>query len=235
MQKLLLLCAAVLLLASCAKDHTVNPVNSKPSFKLSLSPVINVVPNNTWKQVLGGKGLITFAYMANDTVTASTIKDSVSLKDIAAYKHDGLAGNYNISLGTVSTAVADTFVRFNAQTQNIAIDKDQAISLPATTTDGVITIDKSLIKARTTPTFTDAKTAVVYKMGLANGYYFLYAKDATAGRLNFTETTSGDVFLKDLTVAAQNWYDISVVLNKTNAISISQHAFNLNGFSGKVQ
>ncbi|WCT10972.1 hypothetical protein [Mucilaginibacter jinjuensis] len=235
MQKLLLLCVAVLLLGSCAKDHTVNPVNSKPSFKLSFAPVVNGIPNTPWKQVLGGKGLITFAFIANDTVTASTIKDSVSLKDISTYKHDVLAGAYNITLGTVSAAVADTFIRFNAQAQNITINKDQAISLPATTTDGVITISKSLIKAGTTPTFTDAKTAVVYKLGLANDYYFLYAKDATAGRLSFTETTSGDVFLKDLTLAALNWYDVSAVLNKTSSVSIAQHAFNLNGFSGKVQ
>jgi hypothetical protein len=235
-KKISCLIAFAIILSGCTKERAANPNPQNPLVEISLAPILNDSPaSNAWTQVLGGKAAISFQMSATDNLSASNIQDSVSLKDIATYKHDILAGNYTITLNRTNTIPADTFIRFNAQVKDLSINKDQAISLPATTTDAVITVSKSLIQDKAIPTFTDAVTGTAYKFRLANGYYYVYVKDASTGRMTFTEATSGDIYWKDITVAAQNRYDITLVPNKTNAVNIKKQALDFKGFLNNVQ
>jgi len=224
-KNLLFLCVATMLYSSCTKDNAVNPTKNN-TFKVSLAPNIRDDANSDWQQVLGGEANIQFAALSSDTLSAGTVKDSLNLKSINGYSRQLVAGAYNVTLATESTAVADTFIRFSALANNVAINKDQAISLNATTTDGVITISKSQVDSTIMPTFTPAGAATALNFGLANGYYFIYVKDATTGRINFTTATTGDLYLYDITVSALNQYDISAVLN-TNNVSVHRHLFRL--------
>jgi hypothetical protein len=217
---LFILFATVIICNSCSKEHSTNP--AKNLFKVSIKPAVNAI-DSAWQQVLGGEALISFI---PDTVNVSPIKDSLNLKSIASYNRQVLAGTYNISLSTESTAVADTFIRFNAQLNNFLINKDQAISFPATTNDGVITINKSLIAALTVPTFIPAGTNTVYNFGLANGCYFIYVTGASTGRITFAEVTSGYIYMNDLTITAMNQYDLSPILNTSGAV-VHLHPFHL--------
>lgn len=236
MKKIFPLIAIAIILSGCIKDRATNSNASNPLVEISLAPVLkDAAASNTWTQILGGKALILFQMSATDNLSASTIQDSISLKDIDTYKHDVIAGNYSITLSRTNTTLADTFIRFTAQVKDLPITKDQGISLPAITTDAVITVSKSLIQDKAIPTFTDAATGTIYKFGLANGSYYVYVKDASTGRLTFTDTTTGDIYWKDITVAAQNRYDISLVPNKTSAIVITKQALGFKGFLGNVQ
>jgi hypothetical protein len=212
-----ILLAATIVYGSCSKSRIVSPVRNK-SFKVTVTPDVSNIANSTWQQVLGGEAIIQFTAENSDTLSASPVSDSLNLKNISAYSKQLVAGTYDITLATESTAVADTFIRFNALINGVAINKDQTISMNAATTDGVITISKSLIDTATTPTFTPTGTTTPYNFGLANGYYFMYVKDAGSGRITFNEATSGDLYLKDITVSALNQYDISVILNASDVI-----------------
>jgi hypothetical protein len=220
-----ILFATAALCVSCSKEHSVKPSNNNV-FKVSIIPSVDAITNSTWQQVLGGEALINFTFANTDTLSALPIKDSLNLKNAASYNKQVLAGTYNITLKTESTAVADTFIRFNAQVNNLFINKDQAINFAATTTDGVITISKSMIDTLTVPTFTPTGTSTALNFGSANGYYFIYVADATAGRITFTESTSAYQYMKDLTVSALNQYDLSPILN-TTSIAVHLHHFNL--------
>jgi hypothetical protein len=212
-----------ILYTSCAKDQTLNPVKNN-LFKISLTTPFANNANSAWKQILGGEAIIQFYALPSDTLTASVIKDSLDLKNIAIYNKQLTAGNYNITLNTKSTAVADTFIRFNAQANAMKVNKDMSINLTATSSDGVITISKNQISNLERPTFTPTGTSTVYQFGLANGYYFIYVKDAVNGRIKFIEATTGDLYLKDITISATNQYDISAILHST-AISIRSNHF----------
>jgi hypothetical protein len=226
MRKILLFfCASVILYSSCSKDHAVTPAKNN-LLKITLLPNVNDAANGTWQQVLGGEAQIQFVALSSDTLSASSIKDSIKLASINTYSKQLVAGAYNITLATESTAVADTFIRFSAQAKNLTINKDQAISLNATTTDGVITISKSQVDTTVMPTFTPAGATMALKFGLANDYYFIYVKDTTTGRITFTAATTGDLYLDDITVSAMNQYDITAVLN-TNNVSVNRHLFHL--------
>ena len=221
---LLFLCAIAILYSSCSKDHVVNPKNTL--FKVSLFPKINDNAASTWQQVLNGEALLQFSALSNDTLTASAVKDSLSLKSISTYTRQLVAGTYNITLKTESKAVADTFIRFNAQAQNFVVNKDQAISLAATTTDGVITISESQVMASFKPTFTLSGSTTAINFGLANGYYFIYVTGASSGRITFTSATAGDLYLTDILVNALNQYDITAVPN-TIGVVVHKHLFHL--------
>jgi hypothetical protein len=221
-----ILCAtAMLLYSSCTKENS--PALVKTSFKITIKPSTAAIINSTWQQVIGGEALITFTPVNNDSLTISTNTDSLNLKNVAVYSKQLFAGTYNVALNTESKAVADTFIRFSSQVPNLAIKQDQAITFPATTNDGVITISKSLIDSTTVPTFIPAGASTALKLGKANGYYFIYVSDTVTGRIVFTELTSGYTYMKDITVSAMNQYDLMPVLN-TTSITVHLHAFNPN-------
>ncbi len=217
--------AIVVIYSSCTKDHAVTPAKTN-SFKVSFKPSVEDVVNSSWQQVLGGEAYVGFTFQGADTLNASVVSDSLNLKNIATYSRLLLAGTYNITLATKSTAVADTFIRFNAQVNNFLINQNQAISLTATTNDGVITISKSMIAAGTVPTFTPAGTSTALNFGFANGYYFIYVTGNTTGRIAFTEATTGNQYLQDITVSSLNQYDLSPILN-TSGVAMQLHHFNL--------
>ncbi|MDB5087955.1 MAG: hypothetical protein JWR09_1949 [Mucilaginibacter sp.] len=220
------LLAVAFIYSSCTKDHSITPAKNN-SFKISFAATLNTVAVNTWEQVLGGEAIVQFTPENSDSLSLSSKKDSLDLKNISTYNYQLVGGTYTISLSTKSTSVADTFIRFTSEVKDFAVNKDQTISLPATTNDGVITISKSTIDSTVMPTFTPLGTTTPINFGLANGYYFLYIKGATTGRLTFTEATTGDLYLKDLKVTAGNQYDISATLNTIGAIVIHSYPFHL--------
>jgi hypothetical protein len=211
-----------MLFAGCSKDHSASPFKNN-LFKVSITKPFATEPNGTWAQVLGGEAAIQFNAIASDSLTATAINDSINLNNIAAYKKQLIAGNYNISLQTKSIAVADTFIRFSAQANAVLINKDMPISLTGTSSDGVITISKKQVINSKRPTFTPAGTNNAYQFGLANGYYFIYVKNAITGRVIFTEPSTGDSYLKDISVSAMNQYDISAILHTTSISVRSNH------------
>ncbi|WP_114940899.1 hypothetical protein [Mucilaginibacter endophyticus] len=220
MKKLLLfVCAVAMFCFGCSKNNGALPL-PKNTFEISLSRpfVVVTTPDDTWIQVLGGKGFIQFDAAGSDTLTAASIKDSVNLKDIAGYKKQLTAGNYDIALKTKSEAVTDTFIRFTAGASHIELNKDKQVSLTANTNDAVITISKKQIDNSARPVFMPAGTDKMYEFGLANDYYFIYVKGATSGRIKFTEVTTGNLYLKDITATATFHYDISAILNATGVV-----------------
>lgn len=225
-KQLFALFAVALIYSSCTKDHSINPTKNN-SFKISFASTLSAAAVNNWEQVLGGEASAQFTPKNSDSLSLSAVKDDVDLKNIASYSYELIGGTYDISINTKSTAAADTFIRFTSVVKDFAVNKDQTITLPATTNDGVITISKSIIDTTVMPTFTPAGTGVAQNLGLANGYYFIYVKGATSGRLTFTEVTSGNLYLKDLKVTANNQYDISAKLNSLGAIVIHSYPFHL--------
>jgi hypothetical protein len=223
MRKTIFVLIIAIIYSSCSKDHSVNPVK-KNSFNVSFS--IDAA-SSTWQQVLGGQANLSFTAKGNDTLTASSLTDSLDLKNIGAYSKQVIAGTYDIALKTKSTAVADTFIRFTSQAKNVVIDKAVAISLAATTTDGVITISKKLVDSTTVPTFTATESGKVYNFGVANEYYFIYVTGSKGGKITFTEATTGDLFIENLTVSALNQYDLTATLTKTGAVVVHAYSFKL--------
>lgn len=225
MKKILpLFFAVIALVSSCSKEQSITPVKNN-LLKISLATTFsNATTNITWQQVLGGKAIVTFTAVGTDTLTVSPIKDSLDLKTITAYTKQIIPATYNITLNTTSSAAVDTFIRFNASVNNLVFNQAKTVSLTAITNDGVITISKSIIGTNAAPTFTPAGGTAVYNFGLANGYYFMYVKGAVTGRVRFIETSSGDIFLQDLTVNALNQYDISAVLNTSYSASAHAHS-----------
>ncbi len=217
---LTIFCIGIILYSACSKQRPVSPV--KNSFKISINPGISYGATSTWQQVVGGEGIITFTPSNTDTLSA--VSDSLSLANVASYNKQVFAGTYSIGLKTKSTAIADTFIRFNAVVNNLLINQDQAISFQATTADGVITINKSLIDTTVIPTFTPAGSASPSIFGKAKGYYFVYVSGNTTGRITFVDATTSYTYLKDLTVNAMAQYDLSPVINKTDVV-VRSHSF----------
>lgn len=157
-------------------------------------------------------------------MTLSSISTILNLKNATSYKQQVIAGTYDITLNTQSTAVADTFIRFMSRANGVAINKDETVELAATTTDAVITISTKLIDSTVTPTFKSGNQTT-YNFGKVNGYYFLYAKDATSGTIAFS-LSNGYQYMKDLTLRAMNQYDLIPLPNSYGNLSITPHAFN---------
>lgn len=216
--------ASAVICSGCSKNHTEIPANSK-TFKVSFKLAVNAVVSSTWQQVLGGQASIGFAAKNNDSLTASSLTDDLDLSKLSTYTKPVIAGTYDVSLKTKSTAVADTFIRFNALAQNVVINKDVAINMPATTTDGVITISKKLIDSTTVPTFIPTGTNTTYNLGVANGYYFIYVVGSKGGKVTFTEASSGDLFIANVTVAANNQYNLTAIVTKTGSVVKHTYAF----------
>ncbi|HEX8377121.1 MAG TPA: hypothetical protein VF602_04840 [Pedobacter sp.] len=227
MKTLLLSLSLFFFLAGCTKDESVNPYPTK-QFKVSFVPSVSNNFSTDWQQVLGGKASLEFNAKTSDTLSSSALKDTIELKTITTYRKQLATGKYDIMLKTQSTAAADTFIRFTAEVKDFQVKAEGAISLAATTVDGVLTINKSLIEAGSRPTFIPAGSTTALSFGLANGYYFVYVKGGESGKLTFTEAGSGDEFMKNLTITAMTRYNL--VPTRTSKAPL---VFNLNRFSLK--
>lgn len=230
-KNLFLLFAIVLIYGSCSKENSINP-NKRNSFKIAFLAPLDAIANSTWQHVLGGEATLQFAVKNVDTVSVSSLSDSLNLERISTYNKQLLGGTYDISLNTESKAAADTFIRFSASVTNFLINKDQTISLPASTADGVITIAKSFVDPTQRPTFTPAGSTTPINLGFANGFYFIYVNGSSAGRITFTEATTGDLFMKDITVSAMSQYDLLPQLNSTG-VRVNAYPFRLSANSSR--
>jgi len=226
LKKLLPLFAALAIIYSgCAKDHVIDK-QKDISYNVSIAPSFNYAVNGGWQQVLGGEADIQFKPENSDTISFSSIKDSLDLSKIATYSWPLLQGIYDVSLSTNSKNIADTYIRFSAQQTGVVVNNNTTINLSATTNDGVITINDGFIASNTVPTFTPSGSTVAKNMAIANGYYFIYVSGASTGSLSFTEKTTGNLYLANITVAAMNQYDVSPVID-TSTISIHKNLFHL--------
>ena len=217
----------VILLAGCSKKELVNPSQEIRQFKVSFVPGVAKTFDANWQQVLGGKATIEFSAKASDTLTASSLRDTIELKTLKSYTKQMAAGKYDITLKTESTAAADTFIRFDAEVKDFHVKADGAIGLSAITTDGVITISQTLIQAGSRPTFIPAGSTSILNFGLANGHYFIYVKGGESGKITFTEATTGDEFMKNLPVVALTRYNLLPVLSSKAQWVFSQNRFSI--------
>ncbi len=214
----------VIMYYSCSKDNSVR-TTAKNTYKVSVAPVVSSTVNSSWQQVLGGKAALTFAPVNADSLTLSGVNDSLNLNTISIYNKHVIAVTLNLTLQTQSKAVADTFIRFSAQAKNIVINKDQTLSLAATTFDGVVTIKRDFVDSLTVPTYVVDGSTDVQNFGLANGYYYIYVKGSASGKVTFTETTTGLDYIKVLTVSALNQYDLSPIIGPHGAVKVQSFAF----------
>ncbi|MDN3549293.1 hypothetical protein [Mucilaginibacter aquaedulcis] len=220
--KLSIACTLVLaaIFSSCSKNHIDKPVNNT-LFHVSLSPVIKTANDVTPTQILGGKALLTFTSVKNDSLSISELKDTVVLSNALLSKQVS-SGTYNITLQTISTAPVDTFIRFNAQVKDLAVHQDQTISLNANTSDGVITINKNAISTSIPPTFILSGSAQPFNLGSNGNYYYIYVKGSVTGKITFYDAAN-NVYMKYITVDAMTQYDILPNL-QTGALAVSKHA-----------
>jgi hypothetical protein len=220
----LIFATVILSSSSCTKDNPTIPSQAR-QFKVSFVPGIAGTFSTDWQQVLGGKASLEFSTKNSDTLTVSSLKDTIELKTIAAYRKPLRAGKYDIIIKTQSIASADTFIRFNAEIKDFQVNADGAIRLLATTSDGVITISKTLIQTGSQPTFTPIGSTTALNFGLANGYYFIYVKGAESGKITFTEATTGDEFMKNLTITAMTRYNLLPTLSSKVSWAFNQNRF----------
>lgn len=206
--------------AACKKD-TVEEILGR----ITIEKVSNIPFNDTpWQHVFGG--IAGVEYIRNST---EVIKDSLDLSQLATYQKTLELGTYDVKLTTKSTATADTFIRFSAELKGLVVDKGHAISLSATTTDGLVTISKDFVKDNTTPVFsTSDALAGSYKMGQANGFYFIYVKGGQAGKVSFISRETDDPISKELTVDKLNHYNLVVMTNGSSSISVVLEKFAYN-------
>jgi hypothetical protein len=171
--------------------------------------------NSTWKNVVGGNLALEFDLKDAKDSVSSRIKDSTDLKNISTYAKIVDKGKYdiNISAGNPS-AIADTFLRFKGQVKSYTVDNKEAVSLTVTSNDGLITIDQKFIKDKTIPTFKADAGPAVYKLGLSNGFYYLYIKNGVQGAISFVSKETGQLVSKRLSIVTLNQYNMAVVANK---------------------
>ncbi|NEU09367.1 hypothetical protein GZH53_13665 [Flavihumibacter sp. R14] len=212
----------VSLLFSCKKEPTL-PVGVKlPT--LSINRISELPFSNTeWKHVFGGMAEVKYIK------GTSTIIDSLDLAKLASYQKTLELGTYDVQLRSKSTATADTFIRFSAELKGLVVDQGQAISLTASTNDGLITIKKESVKDNSVPTFTPSQAgAKTYKLGLIDGYYFIYVKAGTTGQVAFDSKATDDPITKNLTIVAANHYNLVVVTSGTSSIRVELQKFTYN-------
>jgi hypothetical protein len=213
---LILLPLILLILNGCKKDGS-NKVVVPP-----IVPEISILSisypsfaNSTWNNVLGGNVSLEFDLLDANNTVSSKLTDSTSLNNISAYNKILTKGTYNIYIASKNqVAVADTFIRFNAQITSYAVAAKQAVALTATTNDGLITIAQSFVQNNTVPTFKADLGSTVYKLGLVNGFYYLYVKGDTNGALTFISKTSNQTITKSLSIVTLNQYNLAVQTNK---------------------
>ncbi len=218
--------AILFIFSRCSKDHTTNPVVPVlPSVSFQSINYPSFI-NSSWTNVLGGTVAIEFDLLNSSNTVTSTFKDSTALNNISAYSKILSAGTYNIYVASKSTAVADTFVRFNAQIKSLSISNKQALSLTATTNDGLITIGQSFVQSGTVPSFKSDSAATPYKFGYTNGFYYLYVKGGTKGTVSFT-TKGNQTVTKSLSIVTLNQYNLALQTNNgTLQVVFAPFAYN---------
>lgn len=209
--------AAVCFFNSCKKDGNSNTNIIPPVVpQISVQSITYPTFNSTWVNVIGGTGLIQLDLLgASGTVTATT-KDSTNLSSIGSYIKTLSKGVYDIYISSKNkTSAADTFIRFNAVLKAYSVSGQQALSLTATSTDGLITVAKSFVQDNTVPTFKTDTGTKVYKLGLINGFYYLYIKGGLKGRVSFTSKTT-QTLTKSLSIVALSQSNMAVQTTKSS-------------------
>jgi hypothetical protein len=213
---LILLPLMLFIFNGCKKDGGNN--NSTPPIIPGISIQSISYPSfvsSTWNNVLGGNVSLEFDLLNTNDSVSSKVMDSTALKNISAYNKILTKGTYNIYISSKNqTIVADTFIRFNAQIKSYSLAAQQALSLTATTNDGLITIAQSFVQSNTVPTFKADLGSTVYKLGLINGFYYLYVKGGTSGAITFTSKAGNQTITKSLSIATLNQYNLAVQTNK---------------------
>ena len=217
----------LLILSGCS------PSDKKPDPVIPVTPEITIqnitypaFTNSTWTNVVGGSVIIQIDNTDAGGTVLSTTKDSTDVATIVSYSKVVKKGTYNITLTSKNqTAVADTFIRFNAKLTGYSVENKQAVSFIATTTDGLITISQGFIQPNLTPVFKAQADGKEYKMGIKNGFYYLYVKDGAKGDIIFKEATTGQSVTKNLTIAALSQYNVAVT-TLSGALQVTFAPFN---------
>jgi hypothetical protein len=202
----------LLILGGCSttdkKQDPVVPITPEITIQNITYPTFT---NSTWTNVVGGSVIIQIDNTDAGGGVLSTTKDSTDVTNIVSYDKIVKKGTYNITLTSKSqSAVADTFIRFNAQLKGYNVDSKQAVSFTATTNDGLITISQGFIQANMTPIFKAQADGKEFKMGIKNGFYYLYVQNGVKGDIIFKEATTGQSVSKTLTIAALNQNNVVV-------------------------
>ncbi|MDN3549294.1 hypothetical protein [Mucilaginibacter aquaedulcis] len=204
-------------LIGCKKDNN-NNSNTPAEPKLTIQKIsVSTFENSPWEQVFGGIALLEFDLKDSKDSTSSRIKDSIDLKNIAAYNRDLGKGKYDIIFSTKNQPLlADTFIHLSAKIKSYSVDEQQALSLNPVTTDGLVTISKDFIKDNTIPVFKPDTGTKSYKMGLTKGFYYLYVKGGAKGNLTFALKATGQTVSKALNIQPLNQYNLAITINKTS-------------------
>jgi len=203
----------------CKKDNTnrIVIVPVIPSISIQTVNYPSFI-NSTWTNVIGGQALFQYDLLNASGAVSTTTKDSTNLSNISSYSKILTTGTYDIYVSSKNqTTAVDTFIRFNAQIKALSVSGKQALSLTATTNDGLITIGQSFVKNNTIPTFKPDSGATSYKFGIVNGFYYLYVKGGTKGTVNFTAKagTQTEVVSKNLNIITLNQYNLAIQTNKS--------------------
>jgi hypothetical protein len=210
-----------------------SPSDKKPDPVIPVTPEITIqnityptFTNSTWTNVVGGSVIIQIDNTDAGGTVLSTTKDSTDVASIVSYSKVVKKGTYNITLTSKNqTAVADTFIRFNAKLTGYSVENKLAVSFIATTTDGLITISQGFIQPNMTPVFKAQADGKEYKMGIKNGFYYLYVKDGAKGDIIFKEATTGQSVIKNLTIAALSQYNVAVT-TQSGSLQVTFAPFN---------
>jgi hypothetical protein len=213
---LILLPLILFIFNGCKKDGGNNVVVPPVVPEISIQSIsYPSFTNSTWNNVFGTNVSLEFDLLDANNAVSSKLTDSTILNNINTYNKILTKGTYNIYVSSKNQiAVADTFIRFNAQVTSYSLTAKQALSLTATTNDGLITIAQSFVQTNTVPTFKTDLGSTVYKLGLVNGFYYLYVKGGTSGALTFTSKASNQTISKSLSVVTLNQYNLAVQTNK---------------------
>lgn len=224
---LLILPAIIFIIGGCSKktDHPVIPVTPEISVQSISYPSFI---NSTWNNVNGGPIVIKFDKVNDKDSVLSTTNDSTYFTSLSTYSKILGKGTYDITVSSKNTiALADTFIRFNAKIKSYLVENKQAVALTATSTDGLITIGQSFIQDGTVPVFKTDSGSITYKMGLVNGFYYLYIRGGVKGSISFKSKASGQSVTKTLSVVTLNQLNMEVVTNKGPlTVVFTQFAYN---------
>jgi hypothetical protein len=213
-KNLLILLTAVIYYTGCSKNgnNPVVPPTSTPGISIQ-SITTPAFVKSTWSNVLGGTASIEFDLLnANDSVT-NKVSDNVDLNNLNGYFKSLNKGTYNVMASYQNNMVADTFLRFNALVNADNVTTKQNLTLPATSTDGLISISKTYIKDGTIPVFTPEAGGKTFKLGYINGYYYLYIQGGTTGSISFVSIATGQNVTKNLDIVTLNQYNMGVKVN----------------------
>lgn len=199
------------ILSGCKSSDTQNTPDVTPQVTIQ-NIIYPSFAKSVWNQVTGGTALIEFDLKDARDSTSTRITDSTDLKNIATYSKVLSSGIYDIHVSPKNQiSVADTFFRFNAVQKEVPVKSKVAAILTASTTDGLITIGKSFIQDGTVPTFKSTTGSTTYKLGLNNGFYYLYIKGGAEGSISFTAKANGQKVTRSLAITSLNQYNMEVV------------------------